>query len=266
MERHIGVIIPHENLGNLCGRHHYLLDQLLDLWICDMVVDGVIVAGKNSESLWGTHFVFSLAFFCRIGLGTFLPCLPLFQFDGTVDVFNNKNGSVGHPNKKPSEIRVGIDCSQLKIIYVKLEVVGHGCDQAGFAGPRWAIQQGFLLVLIVKAQLIGAGLRLSAAIAIVPFELCSFIHIGHLFTFLHANNHLLRRIIHAADPHALHLVVDACCKVAEAGEEHVTHLIWNQLVHDAANQHHRRCNGCSCCDGLLVGLDGLVVGRHGDRE
>uniref|UniRef100_A0A0D9WKG4 Uncharacterized protein n=1 Tax=Leersia perrieri TaxID=77586 RepID=A0A0D9WKG4_9ORYZ len=226
MERHIGVIIPHENLGNLCGRHHYLLDQLLDLWICDMVVDGVIVAGKNSESLWGTHFVFSLAFFCRIGLGTFLPCLPLFQFDGTVDVFNNKNGSVGHPNKKPSEIRVGIDCSQLKIIYVKLEVVGHGCDQAGFAGPRWAIQQGFLLVLIVKAQLIGAGLRLSAAIAIVVGVACA----------------------------------------AEAGEEHVTHLIWNQLVHDAANQHHRRCNGCSCCDGLLVGLDGLVVGRHGDRE
>uniref|UniRef100_A0A0E0PRY9 Uncharacterized protein n=1 Tax=Oryza rufipogon TaxID=4529 RepID=A0A0E0PRY9_ORYRU len=72
-----------------------------------------------------------------------------------------------------------------------------------------------------------------------------------LFTFLHGDNHLLGRFIHAADSQALHVVVDACCKVAEAGKQHITHLVWNQLVHDAADQHHRRCNGCSGCDGLL---------------
>uniref|UniRef100_A0A0E0PRZ6 Uncharacterized protein n=1 Tax=Oryza rufipogon TaxID=4529 RepID=A0A0E0PRZ6_ORYRU len=31
-----------------------------------------------------------------VGLGTFLPCLPLFQFDATVNVLNNKNGPAGH--------------------------------------------------------------------------------------------------------------------------------------------------------------------------
>uniref|UniRef100_A0A0E0HJ62 Uncharacterized protein n=1 Tax=Oryza nivara TaxID=4536 RepID=A0A0E0HJ62_ORYNI len=99
-ERNISIIISHESLSDLRGRHHHLLDQLLDLWICDMIVDRVVVAGKNPESLWGAvpHVDVHVhpARPHKVGLGTFLPCLPLFQFDATVNVLNNKNGPAGH--------------------------------------------------------------------------------------------------------------------------------------------------------------------------
>jgi hypothetical protein len=34
----------------------------------------------------------------------FILILPLLQFDGAVNVFNHKNGSVGHANKKLPEV------------------------------------------------------------------------------------------------------------------------------------------------------------------
>uniref|UniRef100_A0A0E0PRZ3 Uncharacterized protein n=1 Tax=Oryza rufipogon TaxID=4529 RepID=A0A0E0PRZ3_ORYRU len=99
-ECNINIIISHESLSDLRRRHHHLLDQLLDLWICDMIVDRVVVAGKNPESLWGAvpHVDVHVhpARPHKVGLGTFLPCLPLFQFDATVNVLNNKNGPAGH--------------------------------------------------------------------------------------------------------------------------------------------------------------------------
>ncbi|KAM3413225.1 hypothetical protein ACQJBY_004419 [Aegilops geniculata] len=53
MEGNVSVVVPHQYLSNLCRRHRHLLDQLLDLWIGGMVVDGMVVVGKNSESLRG---------------------------------------------------------------------------------------------------------------------------------------------------------------------------------------------------------------------
>ena len=53
MEHNISVIIPHQNLSNLCGCHRHLLDQFLNLWIRVMVLDRVVVVGKDLERLWG---------------------------------------------------------------------------------------------------------------------------------------------------------------------------------------------------------------------
>uniref|UniRef100_A0A8R7TB19 Uncharacterized protein n=1 Tax=Triticum urartu TaxID=4572 RepID=A0A8R7TB19_TRIUA len=53
MEGDISVVVPHQNLGDLCRRHRHLLDQRLDLWIGGMVVDGMVVVGKDPESLRG---------------------------------------------------------------------------------------------------------------------------------------------------------------------------------------------------------------------
>ncbi|KAL5203412.1 hypothetical protein ABZP36_014364 [Zizania latifolia] len=76
------------------------------------------------------------------GLGMLdLSFLPLLQVAATVNVFDNEDGSVAHPFEQPPEVRVGFDLSELKIVYVKLEAVGHCSDQAGLVGARWTIQQ-----------------------------------------------------------------------------------------------------------------------------
>ncbi|TVT97196.1 hypothetical protein EJB05_57568, partial [Eragrostis curvula] len=66
---------------------------------------------------------------------------PINEVNAAVNVFNNKDGSVAHTDKKSPEVRVAFDLGQLKIVYVKLEVIGHCCDEAGLAGSRRPIQQ-----------------------------------------------------------------------------------------------------------------------------
>uniref|UniRef100_A0A0E0L6F7 Uncharacterized protein n=1 Tax=Oryza punctata TaxID=4537 RepID=A0A0E0L6F7_ORYPU len=64
--------------------------------------------------------------------------------DAAVNVFNDEDGSVAHPDEQPPEVRVGLDLGELKIVYVKLEVVGHGGNEAGLAGARWAVEQAVI--------------------------------------------------------------------------------------------------------------------------
>uniref|UniRef100_A0A0E0L6F9 Uncharacterized protein n=1 Tax=Oryza punctata TaxID=4537 RepID=A0A0E0L6F9_ORYPU len=131
-----------------------------------MVFDIVVVASQNSESLSSAiphvdvhvHsarpqqcWVKPLSVVCcedddpllaAAGLGSLdLSFLPLLQVDAAVNVFNDEDGSVAHPDEQPPEVRVGLDLGELKIVYVKLEVVGHGGNEAGLAGARWAVEQ-----------------------------------------------------------------------------------------------------------------------------
>ncbi|WVZ69795.1 hypothetical protein U9M48_018525 [Paspalum notatum var. saurae] len=75
-------------------------------------------------------------------VGTILSFLcPLLQIYGAVDVLDDEDGSVGHPDEQPPKRGVPVHLSELEIVDVELEVVGHGRDEAGLAGPGRPIQQ-----------------------------------------------------------------------------------------------------------------------------
>ena len=81
--------------------------------------------------LWRrTAFCTILAFLCT-----------LLQIDGAVDVLDDEDGAVGHPDEQPPQRGIPVHLGQLEIIDVKLEVVGHGRNEAGLAGPRRAVEQ-----------------------------------------------------------------------------------------------------------------------------
>jgi len=65
----------------------------------------------------------------------------LWEIHTAINVFNDQNGPIGGGEKKLSEVRVPDNVPKLEVKDVKLQVVSHGSDQAGFASTRRAIEQ-----------------------------------------------------------------------------------------------------------------------------
>jgi len=76
-----------------------------------------------------------------VSLFTSISMAALWEIHTAVNVFNDQNGPIGGGEKKLSEVRVPHNVPKLEVKDVKLQVISHGSDQAGFASPRRTIEQ-----------------------------------------------------------------------------------------------------------------------------
>lgn len=63
------------------------------------------------------------------------------QLDRAINILDHQNGAIPGGQQQLPEIGILHHIGELQIINIKLQVIGHGRNQAGFAGPRRAVEQ-----------------------------------------------------------------------------------------------------------------------------
>lgn len=63
------------------------------------------------------------------------------EINATIYVLHNQDRPIRRRDQQLSELRIALQISELKIIYAKVQVVGHGSNQTRLAGSWWTIQQ-----------------------------------------------------------------------------------------------------------------------------
>jgi hypothetical protein len=80
---------------------------------------------------------FKLVFFRKIVI--FFGSIPDLVI--AIYVLNHKNGTIRRIAQRHHQIGIGENTAELQIVDIELQVICHGCNEAGFPSPRRSIQQ-----------------------------------------------------------------------------------------------------------------------------
>ncbi|CAL9027136.1 unnamed protein product, partial [Prunus brigantina] len=70
------------------------------------------------------------------------PALSVSRITGAeINILNDQNRTICSGQQHALQLRVTVNTIKPQFIHVKLEMISHGCNQAGFASARRAIQQ-----------------------------------------------------------------------------------------------------------------------------